>query len=93
MTKKEETIGIACDNCIYYCDENKKPQCRKHAPTRRATADGWNDGWPTTKAKAWCGEWVGLDEDEALVLFEDASSESPSVEDEGDDVEEGEDEG
>jgi hypothetical protein len=89
--KREESTPISCDICIYYSDEAKKPQCRKSSPTRRATAEGWNDGWPTTKAKEWCGEWVGLDEEGALVLFEDASSESTSdeeeLEDQGDEDE------
>ncbi len=89
--KEEGTTAIACDNCIYYCDEAKKPQCRKNAPTRRAVSDGWQDGWPATKTKEWCGEWVGLDEDGALVLFEDASSEKGEDVDEDEDEDEGED--
>jgi hypothetical protein len=90
MSKKEEITEIACDNCIYYCDDNKKPQCRKSAPTRRATTEGWHDGWPVTKGKEWCGEWVGLDEEGALVVFEEATSENPDVEEEEGEEDEGE---
>jgi hypothetical protein len=90
MSKKEEITDIACGNCVYYCDENKKPQCRKNAPTRRATAEGWNDGWPVTKGKEWCGEWTGLDEEGALVLFEDATVDSVGVGDGDEDEDEGE---
>lgn len=64
--------GVSCDQCIYFHDAAKKGQCRHGAPTRRAMTDGWNDGWPTVKSTEWCGRWTGVDEDGALMTYEEA---------------------